>query len=196
MMQDRGFEIPEQEKELQERGDLSVGAIYLAIAKEAQCSLAYSMSSTYLRADGESILVLFMDNNYDEGKKREKMVSTDQVKAGIQLWKNSFSGCKKCIFVCPGKLSPDAKKEVSIPYLTTMTHEFLYFPVARHVMVPPHRALTKEEAKLFETSRKLVAAQLPQLKIGDPVSLYYGFDLGSIIRISRPGWEVHRVVAS
>ena len=63
-------------------------------------------------------------------------------------------------------------------------------------MVPPHKALTDAELKLFETSRKVYAAQLPQLKINDPISLYYGFEIGNIIKISRPGWEVHRVVAS
>jgi DNA-directed RNA polymerase subunit H (RpoH/RPB5) len=195
MMNDRGYDLPENEKDLHLKSDLSVGALYLTIAKNAQCSIALAMSCTYVK-DETSILVLFLDNNYDEGKKREKMVSTDQVKAGIQLWKNSFESSNKCIFVCPGKLSPDAKKEVSIPNLITLSHEFLFFPIGRHIMVPPHKALTKNECEMFELSRKLLACQLPQIKISDPVSLYYGFELGSIIKISRPGWEVHRVVAS
>ena len=193
MLKDRGYEITDQEAELEKLSDLEVGSRYLKIAKDNNCSMGLALSSSYKRSQ-TILLVLFMDNNYDEGKKREKMVSSDQVKSGIGLWKTNFSECDKCIFICPGKLSPDAKKEVSIPNLTVLLHEFLYFPIGRHVMVPPHKALSESEKKEFEEKRKICAAQLPELKSNDPVSLYYGFELGSIIRVSRPGWEVHRVI--
>lgn len=193
MLTDRGYNLPDQEVILDEMSDLSVGAKYLQIAKEAKCSLGYSMSSTYSR-DNDSLLVLFLDNNYDEGKKREKMVSTEQAKTAITLWKTSFSDCQKCLLICPGKLSPDAKKEVNLPNLSLVTHEFLLIPVGRHIMVPKHEALTPADAKVFLENRKLNKEQLPQLKLTDPVSIYYGYSPGTIVRIERPGWTVFRVV--
>ena len=193
MLSDRGYILPEQEVALDDMSDITVGAKYLQLAKEAKCSLGYSMSSTYCR-DQESLLVLFLDNNYDEGKKREKMVSTEQAKAAIQLWKNSFSDCNKCLLICPGKLSPDAKKEVNMPNLSLVTHEFLLIPVGRHIMVPRHEALTSSDADIFLQTRKLNKDQLPQLKVTDPVSIYYGYAPGTIVKIQRPGWTVFRVV--
>jgi DNA-directed RNA polymerase subunit H (RpoH/RPB5) len=135
-----------------------------------------------------------LDNNYDEGKKREKMVSTDQAKAAIKLWKESFADAQSCILVCPGKLSPDAKREANIPHLHLITHDFLLIPVGRHVLVPKHHSLSEEDAKVFLAHRKIDRFQLPQLKSSDPVSIYYGYEPGMVVKIERKGWTVFRVV--
>ena len=193
MMEDRGYILPENEMSLKSISDLSVGSIYLKIAKDLKCSYGYALSCTYVRGQ-ESTLVLFLDNNYDEGKKKEKMVSTEQAKAAISLWKKSFTDSLHCILICPGKLSPDAKKEVSMPNLALLTHEFLLMPIARHDMVPKHEALTKKDSDIFLSHRKLESNQLPQLKVSDPICLYYGFEQGTIVRVRRPGWTVFRIV--
>lgn len=195
MMEDRGFTLPENEVALKDMSDLSVGANYLKIAKESKCSYGYALSCTYIRRS-ESTLVLFLDNNYDEGKKREKMVSTEQAKCAISLWKKSFMDSSNCILICPGKLSPDAKKEVNMPNLTLLTHEFLLMPIARHAMVPCHEALSIQDAQVFLSHRKIEANQLPQLKISDPICMYYGFEQGTVVRVRRPGWTVFRVVTA
>lgn len=195
MMEDRGYQIPKNELKLKDESDLTVGAMYLKIAKNLKCSYGYALSSTYVRGD-ESTLVLFLDNNYDEGKKREKMVSTEQAKSAISMWKTSFNDSSSCILICPGKLSPDAKKEVTISNLTLLTHEFLMMPIAKHIMVPLHEALTDEDARVFLHHRKLDSNQLPQIKITDPVCMYYGFQIGTIVKVSRLGWTVFRIVSS
>ena len=194
MMLDRGYIIPEQEQALQTMSDLAVGAKYLQAAKEAKCSVGYALSCTYARGD-ECALVLFLDNNYDEGKKREKMVSTDQAKAALILWRKNFADCETCILICPGKLSPDAKKEVCVPNVALLTHEFLLLPVGRHCLVPKHEALHEKDAAVFLKARRIEREQLPQLRQADPISMYYGFAPGTIVKISRPGWTVFRVVA-
>jgi DNA-directed RNA polymerase I, II, and III subunit RPABC1 len=195
MMADRGYQIPDHELQLEKVSDLSVGAYYLSVAKKAKCSIGYSLSCTYAR-NNQSTLVFFVDNNYDESKRREKMVSTEQAKAAITLWKQSFADCAHCILVCPGKLSPDAKKESTITNLTILTHEFLLMPVGRHILVPKHEGLSESDASVFLKSRKIESGQLPHLKVNDPISLYYGFEPGTIVKISRPGWTVFRVVVS
>jgi DNA-directed RNA polymerase subunit H (RpoH/RPB5) len=88
------------------------------------------------------------------------------------------------------------KKEVSLPNVSVLMHDFLLFPVGRHVMVPRHTALTHTQTKEFLTARKLEASQLPNLKVTDPVAMYYGFPVDSIVRIERPGWDVYRVVVA
>lgn len=194
MMADRGYKMPNDEHLLESMTDLQVGAKYLNIAQKAKTSFAMALSSSYVRGS-ESTLLVFLDLNYDEAKKREKMVSCDQIKAGIARWRQC-SECQSVTFISPGKLSPDAKKEVAMPNVSVLTHDFLLFPVARHILVPPHTALTKKETEEFLTSRKLEALQLPNLKISDPIAMYYGFPVNSIIRIKRPGWDVYRVVVA
>ena len=196
MMKDRGYVLPEQEMSLNQMSDIEIGAYYLNIAKKAKCSLGYALSCTYAR-ENELTLVLFLDNNYDENKKKDKMVSTDQAKTAIKLWKDFFSECSTCILISPGKLSPDAKKEINVPNLYLITHDFLILPVGRHALVPKHEALSKEDLEMFTKHRKIDKNQLPQLKTTDPISIYYGFNPGTVVKITRPGcWTIFRVVTS
>ena len=46
----------------------------------------------------------------------------------------------------------------------------------------------------FLKSRNILANMLPQLRLSDPICLYYGYKIGSIIKISRTAWTVYRVV--
>ena len=196
MMEDRGYNLPDQEIQLKGMKDIEIASHYLSIAKKANCSLGYALSCTYARND-ELTLVLFLDNNYDETKKKDKMVSTEQAKTAIKLWKDFFSDCSTCIFISPGKLSPDAKKEISVPNLFLITHEFLTLPVGRHSLVPKHEALSNKDVEIFTKERKIDKNQLPQLKVTDPISIYYGYSPGTVVKITRPGdWTIFRVVTS
>lgn len=196
MMLDRGYQLSGEEQALESMPDLAVAAKYVELATRSACSLARAMSCTYAaHAGGERALVLFLDPNYDDVKKREKMVSCDQAKAAVQLWDDTFADCRVCIIVAPGKMSPDARKELARESLRVLRHDFLLFPVGRHAMVPPHYRLSPEERAAFLRARQLEAAQLPQLKAQDPVAMYYGYEPGAVVRISRPGWTVFRVVA-
>lgn len=196
MLKDRQYVIPEQENDFGLKNDLQIGAFYLKLAKRTKTTLGLAMSCTYTKQDSkEKIFVLFMDGNYDELKKKDKMISTEQAKSAIILWKKNFQECVRCILVSPGRLSPDAKKEASsFGTLSVLTHDFLLIPVGRHILVPKHECLTKDEEKIFQKSRKLDKCQLPQLKVSDPICLYYGFVSGNIIKVSRPGWTVFRIV--
>ena len=194
MMMDRGYQIPEEEKF--EDNDLGIGAKYLQLAKQSHTSLGNALSSVYYGDNKPTTLIMFFNNNYDESKKRNKMVSSEQAKNAISLWLEKYSECKECILIAPGKLSPEAKKEVIMDNLTVLTHEFLTFPIARHDLVPQHIALTDKEKQEFTSARNIQCELLPQLKIHDPISLYYGYKIGTVVRISRPGWTVFRVVSN
>jgi DNA-directed RNA polymerase subunit H (RpoH/RPB5) len=190
MMKDRGYTLSES---FEDMTDLAVGAKYLNKAKSEKITLSLALSSVYT-LNGKKLLVLFLDNNYDEGKKKEKMVSSEQAKAAIEKWKTSYSDCEECLLIAPGRFSPDAKKESSVANLTILIHEFLMLPIGRHIMVPKHTSLTQEETNEFLKSRKIDRCQLPQLKLNDPVCMYYGYKPDTIVRVERPGWTVYRVV--
>lgn len=192
MMKDRGYTLPEYES-FEDLTDLAVGAKYLNKAKAEKTTLSFALSSVYT-LHGKHLLVLFLDNNYDEGKKKEKMVSSEQAKAAIDKWKTHFSNCEECLLIAPGRFSPDAKKESTVNNLTILVHEFLMLPIGRHIMVPKHTSLNAEETTQFLQSRKLERCQLPQLKLADPVCMYYGYKPDTIVRVERPGWTVYRVV--
>jgi len=191
MMKDRGYKIEEEND-----NDLTVGAKYLQIAKNSHISLGNALSSVYYGDNKPTTLMLFFNTNYDESKRRNKMVSSEQAKNAISLWLEKYTECKECILISPGKLSPEAKKEVIMDNLTVLTHEFLTFPIARHDLVPQHIALTEHEKQEFISSRNIQCELLPQLKIHDPISLYYGYKIGTIVRVCRPGWTVFRVVSN
>lgn len=187
MMKDRNYEVND---ELLKKNDLELILHFVQIALKNETSISESLNDVY-----NNICIIFLDTNYDEVKKKEKMVCCEQAKIAIDKWK-SFYKTKYCIVVCPGKMSPDAKKEFDLKRLTIMTHDFLMFPVGRHILVPKHTALNEEEKKMFVEHRKIQPQELPELKIYDPVSLYYGFKLNDIIKIERPSWTVFRVVTS
>jgi DNA-directed RNA polymerase subunit H (RpoH/RPB5) len=188
MMQDRGAQ---PDRDLLDMSDLQVASKFLTTAIKDKKSLASALSAKYT-IDTKSFFVMFVDLNYDEAKKREKMVSCDQVKASIHEWKSV--GTDYLILIVSAKLSPDAKKEAALPRVSIMTHDFLTFPVARHCMVPKHTKLSEEHKAEFLHARKLESKQLPILRLSDPVAVYYGYEVDDVIRIQRPGWEVYRVV--
>ena len=205
MMQDRNYKIGKKEEEILNLEDIQIGAFFLKEAIDKKISFAESFSASYSEnitgtekdaKEGQKCAVIFIDINFDEGKKKEKMVSTEQAKGALLHWKTNFADCQNCIFITPGKLSPDAKKEVHhVAKLSLLSHEYLSFPKGRHVMVPKHQALEEEDARVFLSARKLTREQLPQLKLSDPISMYYGFQLGTIVKIQRASWTVFRIVS-
>lgn len=185
MMKDRKYNIDE---ELLNMTDLELIMKYVKLAMNTDKSLAESLNERY-----HDICLIFLDLNYDETKKKEKMICCEQAKNAVIKWKNVYK-TKHCLIISPNKMSPDAKKEFDVPRLNIMFHDFLFFPVGRHCMVPKHTALTEDEKTKFLKERKIELFQLPELKIDDPVSKYYGFKLHDIIQIDRPSWTVFRVV--
>jgi DNA-directed RNA polymerase subunit H (RpoH/RPB5) len=190
MMADRGFVLDKEEEDLCALSELSIGSYYLKKAVDEKKSFRDVISRVYEK-NTEKTLSLFLDANYDESKKREKMISSDYIKSALHKWTSEYSNCKYCILVSPGRLSPDAKRDILIPNLVVLSYDFLMVAIGRHIMVPPHMGLSKEDAKLFLEKRKILPMQLPQLKKTDPVSIYYGFNVGTIVKILRPGGVVH-----
>lgn len=187
MMQDRDYTVPDSDLQLLSKDDLLVGCHFVNKAEKQGCSLAESMVSLYSHKTLKKLCVYFLDRNYDEDKCREKMISSEQIRTASLKWKKLT---KNVLLIFPCKPSPEAKKELlSIKYLL---HDFLWFPVGRHSMVPPHSLVNN--FKEFYTTRKIEPEHLPILRSTDPIAIYYDFPLGSLVKIQRPGWTVYRVV--
>lgn len=109
---------------------------------------------------------------------------------------------KKIVMISPKLTSPSVK--TSIGKNLTFDWQLFYdrdlmFNLTKHIWVPKHTALTKEETKLFLSSNKILKGQLPKIKylslvnilenknnsVIDPVVRYYDFEPGQIIKIQR-----------
>lgn len=57
--------------------------------------------------------------------------------------------------------------------------------ITRHSLVPEHMLLTAEEKIQMLKIYKIKITQIPKISRNDPVAVYYGFEVGSVIRITR-----------
>ncbi|MEW6222437.1 MAG: DNA-directed RNA polymerase subunit H [Candidatus Hadarchaeota archaeon] len=57
--------------------------------------------------------------------------------------------------------------------------------VLRHVLVPKHEVLSKEESEELLKKYSLLPAQLPFIKNTDPAAAAVGANLGDIVKITR-----------
>ncbi len=97
------------------------------------------------------------------------------------------SGIDHGLIVYDGIPTPAVKTVVStIPDLNINIELFssddLQFNITKHVLVPRHIKLTKEEAKDFKTK---FGTDIPILLRSDPISKFYNYCKGDIIKVIR-----------
>lgn len=198
MMEDRGFLLTCDEKRLMLLPALDISYDALNRAREKNISLGQALSCTYDALGSlKRTFVVFVDRNFNEKKGRELMVSSAQVKYCVNEKDNDNNEDTHTVLILPNKLSPDARKSVSANRNTiqAMLGEALFLPLGRHIHVPRHVRLLEKEANEFEKTRGILRHQLPILSISDPVSQYYGFAEGDIIRIERAMGNFYRTIS-
>ena len=91
--------------------------------------------------------------------------------------------------------TPMAKKVVSSSnemIIELFTEEELQYNITKHILVPLHEKLSDEEAIIFKKNYGIKFATL--LK-SDPISRFYGYSRGDIIKITRKGGYItYRIV--
>lgn len=65
------------------------------------------------------------------------------------------------------------------------TYEELQRNITKHHLVPKHYILTNEEKNHFLKDMKVNTKHFPKCKITDPISKYYGCNIGDIMKIIR-----------
>lgn len=144
------------------------------LAKANKLSLAEAATEDIPDAT-KPLKIIFLDRNYDPMKRKDKMISTDQIK--------SIQGLPDPkLIIVPTKLSPQAKKEATS--LKIFLFDQLLFTLPNHIYYLPHEKVPSKEGQ----------EEFPQILESDPVVQWYGWPKGSLIKISRPDGPMFRVV--
>lgn len=105
--------------------------------------------------------------------------------------------CSRCIVVYMESITPKAKQNIAELVNTGLRIEpFQYnelqINITKHELVPQHTKLSTEDSKRF---LKKYGNNHPVLSTLDPVSRFYGFCRGDVVRVTRKGgYVVHRIV--
>jgi len=132
-----------------------------------------------------------LDRNYDLIKCKDRMISTDQIKALNQRILK-FPAGHDHIVLSPHKLSPQAKKEV-LNTISLFIFDELMICLSKHELVVPHIPVTVEKAKQF-LGQALDPLDLPKLLRSDAVCRWYNFEVGQIVYIKNPIMPSWRIV--
>lgn len=119
--------------------------------------------------------------------------NVDSVKEYIKI--SSDFGINHCIIVYTDSVTSMAKKlienSVDIKIELFMSSE-LQFNITRHRLVPAHIKLDDVEGKKF---KKQFGLKFPAILKTDPISRFYGYERGDVIKIIRSGdYIMYRIV--
>ena len=102
---------------------------------------------------------------------------------------------KHCIIIYSGSSTPMATKladssvEIEIELFTEAE---LQYNITKHRLVPLHRKLPDEEAEQF---KKTYGLKFPVILRTDPISRFYHYKRGDVIKIERKGGFIsYRIV--
>lgn len=90
------------------------------------------------------------------------------------------------ILISNKELTPESRKNLKLAQKNQffLENELTYNPI-RHVSNQVHDLLSKEEVNELEKELKLDKAKFPGIKLNNAVVKYYGFELGDVIKITR-----------
>lgn len=107
-------------------------------------------------------------------------------------------GVSRAIMVVQISLTPFAKQclgEMAPKYnVEVFVEAELLVNITKHVLVPVHQVLTKDEKKALLDRYRVKDTQLPRIQHVDPVARYYGMSRGQVVRIVRPSETAGRYV--
>lgn len=181
MMKDRGYSVDAER--LNKNVFEIVSEIYRN-AKENNIALADAATETFSNGTNTKS-VIFADRNFDFEKRKDKMISTDQIKQIL-----CFSDA---IVVLPFKMSPQAKKEANKSTLEIFTFEDLIFDIPRHCMYMPHKLVSLETFN-DATGKQQRPQDLPKMLKSDAVARWFGFRGPCVIQIDRPEGILFRYI--
>lgn len=164
-----------------------VGLLY---KKSGNCSLADSVRSVYEKPNGLLMLWCF-DRNYDTARNRERMISTDQVKALQELISKASPATH--IVISPNKLSPQAKKELLASPVEIFLFEELMIELPKHELVMKHTVVTEAHVRSV-LGQALRLEDLPLLPTSDPMAKWLGLKPGQLVFIDNPVMMSWRLV--
>ena len=187
MLRDRNFIVPDADAE-----PYAIASDLYAMATKTGCSIGEAARrSCKHREDPERSIGLWcLDRNVDHTKSRDRMISTDQIKALMDLIE--ADGNTEHIVISPNKLSPQAKREV-VDGIQIFLFEDLFIDLPRHELVPKHVPVALEKARHVLGS-SLLDSDLPLLPTTDPIARWYRWAPGTIVFVDNPTMPSFRYV--
>jgi DNA-directed RNA polymerase I, II, and III subunit RPABC1 len=184
---DRGYIIPAPEQEILNM-TLEDFTRYLATTvDQMKTSPRAALSRTYLSRetfDGahRGLLVYYGGKTSPQ----QKQVSADVIRSFIGVIHKY--GIYEAILIVDAPISSTGNEELSALKLTKwqVFHDSdLTYNPTRHVDVPRHVRLPREEASAKLIEMRTDISKLPLIRITDPIAKYYGWSVGDLIQIHR-----------
>ncbi len=136
------------------------------------------------------------------GKDKTKIIIIWHIeeKLGLKTVKNCCvqlkdNNIKNAIIIKYGKLTPPAKATISesasLYKIRVFDVEDLKINITKHSLVPKHECLSKDEEDKLLKTYKLKKTQLPRMLNTEPVVMYYDWNRGDIIKITRNDGEIY-----
>jgi DNA-directed RNA polymerase I, II, and III subunit RPABC1 len=110
-------------------------------------------------------------------------------KKSLETLTNEYSsqGISKIIVITGSKLNPACNallKNIKLQIEHFLIEE-LQFNITKHHLVPKHRIMDKEEQKGLLGKLRCEVSNLPSILTNDPVSRFYGANIGDVFEITR-----------
>lgn len=189
LLRDRNFDTSKLDL-IVKNDPLEIFSCVYTKAQKEKCSLSDALKFDFY--NGNSLSIWFIDRNYDQAKLRERMTSTDQIKAiNEEIEKNSST---YNIILCASKCSPQAKKEVSIRAQLFIFDELL-IDLPRHILVSKHTVVDPIKAKEY-LGKSFDPKDLPRILLSDPIVKWYNYKLNDIIFIDNPIMPKFKIVSN
>ncbi len=103
-----------------------------------------------------------------------------------------------CLIVYKDTATPIAKKVVEESkdiMIELFNDDELQYNITKHFLVPKHELVYKKKSKEYEEFKKKYSDKFPVILKSDPVSRFYGYNKGDIIKITRKnGYVMYRIV--
>jgi len=137
-----------------------------------------------LKDNNETLFVFFINTpklNLNMVKSCVTQMEEEKVSHSIIVYKNTIT---PPVYKCINSLS---KKTIEL-----FSTEELGFNPTKHRLVPKHEKLPKEESRELLSKYK---TNFPYLLITDPISRFYNYQKGDVIKITRQnGYVMYRLV--
>jgi len=169
MLEDRGFEVSEEDKNMNYEdftNRLEENAIQLiAVHRNNPIKMAY--------------VTFILD---------AKSFSKKDLIALKALIDEKYPTNEMTVIIVQDKQTPQIAKELlndEYKLYEIFSMKNLMFNITHHEIVPKHIILSQEEIELMLKRFKTTRAQLPKLLTTDPVAKYYGMKAGDVCKIIR-----------
>ena len=170
MLTDRGYDIP---------NDLLEESLDVFLQKHIETTYKDHTLVLQHKTEVEKIIVFFivLDNkkkiNNELVNNIIETIETDDIKHAIIIYNNPMS------FIAGKNIN---RKDI---YIELFERARLMFNITKHEWVPEHTVCTQRELQLLMKKHKMKIHDFPRILRTDPVSRWYNFKRGQVIKIKR-----------